>query len=87
MLLGNYQIFSNQNVYILLVTINILMVTLSTKRNDTAIRVSRWLDEEIENYISDRKIKIEFPSKRNFVDSAIMDFLEKKGAELNSGRL
>ncbi|MFH1521501.1 MAG: hypothetical protein ABIF18_00930 [archaeon] len=63
------------------------MVTLSTKRNDTAIRVSRWLDEEIENYISDRKIKIEFPSKRNFVDKAVMAFLEKKGAKLNSGRL
>ena len=62
------------------------MVTQSNKRNDTAIRVSRWLDEEVEGYISDRKIKIEFPSKRNFVDKAVMAFLEKKGVELNNGR-
>ncbi len=61
------------------------MVTQSNKRNDTAIRVSRWLDEEVEGYISDRKIKIEFPSKRNFVDKAVMAFLEKKGVELNNG--
>lgn len=63
------------------------MVTLSSERDDTAVRVSRWLDEAIENYISDRKIKIEFPSKRNFVDNAVMAFLEKKGVKLNNGRL
>lgn len=63
------------------------MVTLSTKRNDTAVRVSRWLDEAVESYISDRKIKIKFPSKRNFVDSAVMAFLEKKGVKLNDGGL
>ena len=63
------------------------MVTLSVERSDTAVRVSRWLDEAVENYISDRKIKIEFPSKRNFVDSAVMAFLEKKGVELNGGEL
>jgi len=63
------------------------MVTLSNERNDTAIRVSRWLDSEIDSYISDRKIKVEFPSKRNFVDNAVMAFLEKKGVELNGGKL
>ena len=63
------------------------MVTSSAGRNDTAVRVSRWLDEEVDNYISDRKIKIEFPSKRNFVDNAVMAFLEKKGVKLNDGRL
>ena len=66
-----------------MVIICILMVTSSFKRNDTAVRVSRWLDEEIENYISDRKIKIEFPSKRNFVDNAVMHLLEGKGVKLN----
>ena len=63
------------------------MVISSIERNDTAVRVSRWLNEEIENYISNRKIKIEFPSKRNFVDSAVMAFLEKKGVEINNGSL
>lgn len=70
-----------------MVTISIFMVTLSNERNDTAIRVSRWLDNEIDSYISDRKIKVEFPSKRNFVDNAVMAFLEKKGVELNGGKL
>jgi len=50
-------------------------------RNDRVIRVSRWLDEEIDKFISDKKIKIEFPSKRNFVDKAVMSFLEKRGVE------
>ncbi len=63
------------------------MVISSVERNDTAVRVSRWLDEEVENFISDRKIKIEFPSKRNFVDSAVMAFLEEKGVELNEENL
>ena len=70
-----------------MVTNSIFMATSPTKRNDTAVRVSRWLDEEVDNYISDRKIKIEFPSKRNFVDNAVMAFLEKKGVKLNNGRL
>ena len=70
-----------------MVTISIFMVTLSNERHDTSIRVSRWLDDAIDNYISDRKIKIEFPSKRNFVDNAVMAFLEKKGVKINGGRL
>ncbi len=32
------------------------MVTLSTKRSDTAVRISRWLDEAVESYLTDRKI-------------------------------
>jgi hypothetical protein len=59
------------------------MVTKS-KRGDTAIRVSRWLDEEVEQFISkDRKMKLEFPSKRNLVDNAVMNFLEGRGVKLN----
>ena len=73
----------NQNLYILKVTISIFMVTNGTQRGDTAIRVSRWLDEEIEGYISDKKKKVAFPSKRNFVDTAVMQLLEKEGVKLN----
>jgi len=73
----------NGNVYIVLVTISIFMATQSVERNDTAVRVSKWLDKEIEGYISDRKVRVEFPSKRNFVDKAVMAFLEKRGVELN----
>jgi len=53
-----------------------------TKRKDTAIRISKWLDKAVGDYISNRKMKIEFPSKRNFVDKAVMQFLEEKGANL-----
>ncbi|MBU3923810.1 MAG: hypothetical protein KJ592_02745 [Nanoarchaeota archaeon] len=59
------------------------MVTKNTKRKDTAVRVSRWLDEEVENYISNKKNKVAFPSKRNFVDTAVMQLLEKKGVKVN----
>ncbi|MCK4649836.1 hypothetical protein KAT36_01250 [Candidatus Pacearchaeota archaeon] len=59
------------------------MVIQSSKRSDTAVRISRWLDEAIEGYISSKKIRVEFPSKRNFVDSAVMKFLEEKGVGLN----
>ena len=53
------------------------------KRRDTAVKVSRWLDDAVKGYISNRKINIEFPSKRNFVDKAVMRFLEEKGVKLN----
>lgn len=55
----------------------------SSQRNDTAVRISKWLDEAVESYISDRKIKVEFPSKRNFVDTAVMQLLEEKGVKLD----
>ena len=60
------------------------MVTLNTKRNDTAVRVSKWIDQAVEGYISqDKKMKLEFPSKRNFVDKAVLKLLEEKGVKLN----
>ena len=59
------------------------MVILSSKRNDTAVRISRWLNEEVESYISNKKTKVKFPSKRNFVDTAVMQLLEEKGVKLN----
>lgn len=55
---------------------------VTKRRKDTAIRISKWLDAEVESYISDRKTKVEFPSKRNFVDKAVMQFLEEKGVNL-----
>ena len=61
------------------------MVT-QLKRKDTAIRLSKWIDSEIEGYISDRKTKVEFPSKRNLVDKAVMQFLEERGVKLSGGK-
>ncbi|MBT7102364.1 hypothetical protein HN935_02525 [archaeon] len=54
-------------------------------RNDTAVRISKWLDKAVEGYISNRKTKVKFPSKRNFVDTAVMQLLEKKGVNLSKG--
>ena len=57
---------------------------MAVKRKDTAVRVSRWIDRAVEGYISkDKKMKIEFPSKRNFVDKAVLKLLEERGVELN----
>jgi len=67
-----------------MVTISIFMV-IRSKRKDTAIRLSKWIDKEIEGYISDRKTRVEFPSKRNLVDKAVMQFLEEKGVNLSNG--
>jgi len=67
-----------------MVTISIFMV-IKSKRKDTAIRLSKWIDKEIEGYISDRKTRVEFPSKRNLVDKAVMQFLEEKGVNLSNG--
>ncbi len=53
------------------------------KRNDTSVRVSRWLDEAVESYLTDRKTKVEFPSKRNLVDKAVLKLLEERGVKLN----
>jgi len=64
-----------------MVTNSLFMVI--KKRKDTAVRVSKWLDKEIENYISDKKRKIEFPSKRNFIDRAVLQLLEEKGVKIS----
>jgi len=58
-------------------------MVISSKRSDTAVRISRWLDEAVESYISGNKIRVEFPSKRNFVDTAVMRLLEEKKVKLN----
>jgi|GEM_PF-690719 hypothetical protein len=69
-----------------MVTFNTLMVISSNKRSDTAVRISRWLDEAVEGYISDKKIRVAFPSKRNFVDTAVMRLLEEKDVNLEGGK-
>jgi hypothetical protein len=76
-------VVNSRNIYILLVTFDMLMVIASSKRTDTAVRISRWLDEAVEGYISDKKMRVKFPSKRNFVDTAVMQLLEEKGVKLN----
>ncbi|MFH0808309.1 MAG: hypothetical protein V1888_01705 [archaeon] len=58
-------------------------MVISNKRNDTAVRISRWLDKAVEDYISDKKVRVAFPSKRNFVDTAVMQLLEEKKVKLN----
>ncbi len=60
-----------------------MLMVISSKRSDTAVRISRWLDEEVGKYINDKKMRVKFPSKRNFVDTAVMQLLEEKGVKLN----
>jgi hypothetical protein len=60
-----------------------VIMVIAIERNDTAIRLSRWIDKAIEKFISDRKTRIEFPSKRNLVDRAVMQFLEERGVKLD----
>jgi len=53
--------------------------------DETTVKVSKWLITEVDRYIiGSLRNKTEFPSKRNFVDKAIMDFLEKRGFKLKS---
>ena len=53
--------------------------------NETTVKVSRWLISEVDRYIlANMRNQTEFPSKRNFVDKAIIDFLEKRGFKLKA---
>ena len=50
---------------------------------ETTVKVSKWLIDEVEGYLkSSLKNQTEFPSKRNFVDKAIMELLAKKGVKI-----
>jgi hypothetical protein len=50
---------------------------------ETTVKVSKWLVDEIGKYVEkNKKNKSDFPSKRNFVDRAVMELLEKRGINL-----
>jgi len=52
--------------------------------NETTVKISKWLIEEVDKYINkNNKNKTDFPSKRNFVDRAVMLLLEQRGIDLN----
>lgn len=59
---------------------------VNKQRRDTAVRVSKWVDNEIEVFINDKadkRVKVEFPSKRNLVDKAVIQLLEERGVILS----
>lgn len=46
---------------------------------ETTVKVSKWLIAEVEKFVeANLRNKTEFPSKRNFVDKAIIEYLEKR---------
>lgn len=50
---------------------------------ETTIKISKWLVKEIEKFIGkNKKNQTNFPSKRNFIDRAVMKLLEKEGEDL-----
>jgi len=50
---------------------------------ETTVKVSKWLIKQVDSYLkSSLKNQTEFPSKRNFVDKAIIEMLEKRGLAL-----
>jgi hypothetical protein len=52
---------------------------------ETTVKISKWLVDEIENYINrNMKNQSDFPSKRNFVDRAVMKLLEERGVNLDT---
>lgn len=55
------------------------------KTNDEAtVKISKWLLDEIDSYVSKSKRNMSvYPSKRNFVDKAVIELLEEKGVKLN----
>jgi len=51
--------------------------------DETTVKASKWLINEVDSYINkNNKNKSDFPSKRNFVDRAIMLLLEQRGVNL-----
>ena len=52
--------------------------------DETTVKASKWLIQEVDGYINkNNKNKSDFPSKRNFVDRAIMLLLEQRGINLD----
>jgi len=52
---------------------------------ETTVKSSRWLIEEVDKFINkSMKNASNFPSKRNFVDRAIIELLEENGVRLDN---
>ena len=50
---------------------------------ESTVKISRWLLDEIDGYVGrSKKNRTDFPSKRNFVDRAVLNFLELKGVKI-----
>ncbi|MCX6711410.1 MAG: hypothetical protein NT139_00015 [Candidatus Woesearchaeota archaeon] len=50
---------------------------------ETTVKISQWLLDEIEKFINtNKRNKTNYPSKRNFVDRAIIKQLEDEGINL-----
>jgi hypothetical protein len=50
---------------------------------ETTVKVSRWLIKEVDGYLKGSvRNQTEFPSKRNFVDKAIIELLVKRGLKI-----
>jgi len=64
-----------------MVTFCIRMVT----NPETTVKVSKWLIDSIEKFIgSSKKNMSDFPSKRNFIDRAVIKLLEEQGVKLEN---
>jgi len=51
---------------------------------ETTVKISKWLIDQIEKYINKNpKNKSDFPSKRNFIDRAVIKLLEQEGVNLD----
>jgi len=51
---------------------------------ETTVKVSKWLIDEVDRFINkNMKNASDFPSKRNFVDRAVIKLLEESGVNLN----
>ena len=51
---------------------------------ETTVKISKWLLEEVEKFINkNMKNASVFPSKRNFVDRAIIKLLDESGVDLS----
>jgi len=54
-----------------------------TTTQETTVKISKWLISEVEDFVRlNKKNMSNFPSKRNLVDRAVMQFLEEKGVSL-----
>lgn len=51
---------------------------------ETTVKMSKWLIDEIDKFINkNMKNASDFPSKRNFVDRAVIKLLEEQGVKLD----